>query len=189
MPSLFPCGTDLGHKTVLLKYSMDTDLLRHLGPSLLKAIRVYWLQHVLCQIPCGWHEFTDTMIRCKYTAEKAVGWNLDFGRERMQTGLNSGLTAQTIKDTAAPLHCTGFSQGKGDLLQGRWLGVEGAVIGTVSIQGCFPEECIPNSGWVCRNVSCTKGLNTAHFEYGDIFIHLFFCLCPLRSQVSGVSVF
>lgn len=89
------------------------------------------------------------------------------------------------------MHCTRFSKGKGDFLQGSWWGVEGptqclpwAVTGTVSMQGCFPEECIPNFGCVCINVSCTKGLNTVLFEYGDIFLHLFFYLCPLRSQVS-----
>lgn len=148
MLSLSPCGTGLGQKTVLLKYNTDTDLLHlsltHLGPSLLKAIIVYWLQHVLCWITCRWEEFTDTMTRCKYTGEKGVGWTVDFGGEKMQTGLNrgSGLTAQTIKDVAAPLHCTRLSKGKEDFLQGSWLDVEGAtqcfpcaVTGTVSIQG------------------------------------------------------
>lgn len=70
------------------------------------------------------------MTRCKYAGEKGVGWTLDFGGKRMQTGLkrSSGFTAQIIKDVAAPLHCTRFSEGKGDFLQGSWLGVEGATL-------------------------------------------------------------
>lgn len=92
---------------------------------------VYWLQHVLCWITCGWVEFTDTMTKCEYHGEKYIGWTLAFGGERKQTGLNrgSGLTAQTKKVVAAPLHCTRFSRGKGDFLQGSWWGVEGATLG------------------------------------------------------------
>lgn len=57
-----------------------------------------------------------------------------------------------------------------------------AVPGTVGIQWCFPEAFIPNFGHICINVSCTRSLK--HFKYGEIFVHLFFCLCPLSSQLS-----
>lgn len=59
-----------------------------------------------------------------------------------------------------------------------------AVPGTVSIEWCFPEAFIPNVGHIRLRVSYTRSLNTAHFRYGEIFVHLFFYLCPLSSQLS-----
>lgn len=115
----------------------------------------------------------------------------------MQIGLtrDSGYTAQTVKDAVVLQQslciARGLQRQRG--FSARKLAGCGrrcmqcfawAMPGAVSIQWCFPEACIPNFGHVCINVSCTRSLNTVHFKYGEIFAHLFFCLCPLSPQLS-----
>lgn len=167
---------------------METALLHlsltHLVVSLLKAITVYWLQYVLCQITCGWGKFTDTRTST-WTGEKGLRErkNADWPQHKLWPHCTDK------NDAAAPLHSTRFSKGKGDFLQESWLGVEGAILcfpwavtGTVSIQGCFSEECIPNFGCVFINVSWKKAWTQRILRMENFSSPLF---QPLSTEVTG----